>query len=159
MYLAILIERVGSTYSASRSLNRGQKAIVEDARRRAFRKGREPQEKQRFANAQRLVRADPTGRLIYVKGYVDGWLHHGWAALDGVVIDPTLEGYTKYAGLPFSRDYVRERARSHTATLLDDWQRHWPVLTEAKVRDRAVHPSVRARLAEMPLWVIGSETF
>ncbi len=68
-------------------LTPSEKRIVEDARRRCRARFKF---NDCFANAKNLVRADVTGTLMYCEGLADdGRLHHGWALINGKVVDPT----------------------------------------------------------------------
>lgn len=112
--------------------------------------------KECFYNAQKLV-ATLTGSCAYeyVEGYVmcDDIpipLLHGWLSLHGKVIDFTLrvKGVSlksrkrwanrvlgefsgrEYCGVVIPKEYVFQHMleTGNAETLLDDWQRHWPLL-------------------------------
>jgi hypothetical protein len=84
-----------------------------------------------FHNAQKILFADASGRLTYVEGFA-GKLHHGWLAIGGKVVDPTLGACREldYFGVRFSLATVKARTSRRCASLLDDWQSGWPVIRE-----------------------------
>jgi hypothetical protein len=111
--------------------------------------------KQCFYNAQMLVLADDSGDLIYHEGWAFGKaiiaVHHGWASINGKVIDLTWrldqtlrkrgrlrdriiglypEGY-EYVGVPFpDKRHLREKMldRGWVGSQIDDWENRWPLL-------------------------------
>ncbi len=125
-----------------------------------------------YANAQKLVLdADYTvgwkHKLHYVEGYVVRTglgipIHHGWAVLDGKVIDMTMRltqprshgrfrdrvigSYNDrvYFGVTFDTAYLRQRVAKNGGyvSLIDDWQAGWPLLKtdppEARLSDAAL---------------------
>jgi hypothetical protein len=107
-----------------------------------------------FYNAQMLVHFDETDTLVYHEGYAFGRaiiaVHHGWASINGKVIDLTWrlekgrskgrlrdriigeypEGY-EYLGIPFpDKNLLRQIMvrRGWCGTLLDDWEKQWPLV-------------------------------
>jgi len=121
---------------------------VDDARMRF-------QIKQCFYNAQMLVLSDRNNKLIYHEGYAFGRsiiaVQHGWATINGKVIDLTWrldqpvrktgrlkdrvvgvypEGF-EYVGVPFpDRDAIRNKMldRGWAGSLIDDWENGWPLV-------------------------------
>ena len=97
-----------------------------------------------FANPQKLIMSDGSRTLVYVEGFCQprGFppLHHGWAALDGKVIDPTAIGLGRhegelgmvlgefkdcvYFGVPIQPEYVERICQASLAagTLLDPYK-------------------------------------
>lgn len=81
------------------------------------------------------------GRLRYAEGYADGSfmpVHHAWNIdPEGRVVDTTwchgdserLPGPGKaYMGLVFPIEYVRQIRTSDNCSIIDQWQRGWPLL-------------------------------
>ena len=82
-----------------------------------------------FHNAQKILFADESERLTYVEGF-GGRIHHGWLAIGRKVIDPTWGSRdVEYFGVRFSRDVVKASTSPQCASLLDDWQAGWPILS------------------------------
>lgn len=150
-HLQFLIEEVGTVYPTT-PLTDEQSAIVKAARGMWYVRPRRC-----FHNAQRLVAGDKSGRLVYVEGYLDGWIAHGWAAIDGIAVDITLpDDPSERAGLPFARDAVVARSRARTACFLDDWEQRWRMLTDAHTRATVLHESVRPKLEGVPVWQLST---
>jgi len=121
---------------------------IDDARMRF-------QIKQCFYNAQMLVLADRNNKLVYHEGYAFGRaiiaVQHGWASINGKVIDLTWrldqtirksgrlkdrvigvypEGF-EYVGVPFpDKDALRTKMleRGWCGSLIDDWENDWPLI-------------------------------
>ena len=111
-------------------------------------------EKQCFYNSQMLVLHDKSDSLIYNEGYaktrINLPIHHGWASLNGKVVDLTWcvknprtkgrlhdrilgefpEDY-EYLGIPFpQKNLIRllMLRRGWAGTLIDDWRQQWPLV-------------------------------
>ena len=111
-----------------------------------------------YRNAQELVLRDASNTLQYVEGYGLGRacipLMHGWATVNGKVVDPTwLPVQNKqvvsppsdwhYFGATFSREEIREIARLQINgrgrkgklwSVLDFWEAGFPVLRRPRVQ-------------------------
>jgi hypothetical protein len=135
----------------SASLTKPERTVVREAMGLS---GSEFEIKQCYSNSQALVLADPTGSLRYAEGYVIKFdlpfpIHHGWAVLNGNVIDLTCRVHgaarTKgrlgdrvlgiftdriYFGCIFPTEEVRRAVfqRRFWGSLLDDWQNDFPYL-------------------------------
>jgi hypothetical protein len=111
--------------------------------------------KQCFYNSQMLVLADDSNELTYHEGWAFGRaiiaVHHGWATINGKVIDLTWrldqairksgrlrdrivglypEGY-EYVGVPFpDKQHLRKKMldRGWVGSQIDDWENQWPLL-------------------------------
>jgi hypothetical protein len=106
-----------------------------------------------FLNSQRCLLLDESRELTYVEGFVlderAGYPElHSWLLLDDSVVDftaaPTGEprrgsepppifgasAHRAYFGVRFSREYVEQRARriGELSSLIDDWERGFPLL-------------------------------
>ena len=81
------------------------------------------------------------GRLHYAEGYADGQfmpVHHAWNVdPEGRVVDTTWcypqderlpSVGTAYMGLVFPLDYVRETRTNDNCSIIDQWQKGWPLL-------------------------------
>jgi hypothetical protein len=144
-------------------LNRGQDmapavltdeemGILRDAQDHLQAIGVEPELKQCFYNAQSLAFADVTRTIQYMEGYAQGAaaipVHHGWAAINGKLIDLTWmirrdvpwampdftygeipEGWF-YRGAYFPTDLLlaRMHRRLEISAVLGDWVDDFPVL-------------------------------
>jgi len=114
-----------------------------------------------YANSISLVLADP--RFVYTEGYFaqerigPGFpIMHGWATLNGKVIDltarlnvPRRSGRLRdrvlgefpekreYFGVPIGREYMMRSAfdPKFTGSIIDDWQRGFPALKGAKIHE------------------------
>jgi len=121
---------------------------IDDARMRF-------QIKQCFYNAQMLVLADRNNKLIYHEGYAFGRaiiaVQHGWATINGKVIDLTWrldqtirksgrlkdrvigvypEGF-EYVGVPFPDKAalrIKMLERGWVGSQIDDWENNWPLV-------------------------------
>ena len=113
------------------------------------------QQQQCYYNAQMLVHHDDTNTLVYHEGWAFGQaiiaVQHGWAEINGKVIDLTWrldqpvrkkgrlknrvigvfpKGY-EYVGVAFpQKDDLRRLMlqRGWVGTLIDDWENGWPLL-------------------------------
>lgn len=113
-----------------------------------------------FGNAQRLVLNDATMSLCYAEGYaasvnVVGFpVHHGWATINGKVIDPTWdERGTDYFGVHFLRaEFLavalsgkrpsggnmvsRGGKRGALWSVIDNYEDQWPELRRPRLPAR-----------------------
>jgi hypothetical protein len=86
-----------------------------------------------FGNSHRLAERK---RLIYVEGYavtVTGGLAvlHAWCCDDsGAVIDPTWGQGSEYFGVPLDLPYVRQNTSNENMSVLDQWERQWPIFND-----------------------------
>ena len=120
--------------------------LTEDERQTVRRAsaGRTHKMKECFYNAQLLALDDPTRQIQYVEGYACGAaglpVHHGWAEINGKVVDltwtpdnPVLgavpEGWA-YRGVSFDTGVVRRRivASGEARAFIGDWTRDFPLL-------------------------------
>lgn len=93
-----------------------------------------------YANAQRLVLADRSKKLLYVEGFASGLFPvlHAWAVINGAVVDVTWEsmeskGQELYYGVELSRDVIRaKRKEKKTLAILDDWENKYPLLKQER---------------------------
>jgi len=129
--------------AVSSPLTDGERDVVHAAMR-----GLKVEMKQCFVNAQQLVMADGTGTLVYNEGWACGGFvttHHGWATINGKVIDvtwtvdgnPVLGAFPDgwaYLGVRFDRDAIPRRP----ASIIDDPTHGWPVLRWSRT---GVHPA------------------
>lgn len=119
------------------------------------------EQKQCFANAARIVLADPSFELEYWEGIAQGSVipcPHAWVCINGKVVDLTWrlrEGETRalpedhefhdrivgvipegraYRGIGFDREYLYERVSDtgYYMSLIDDYKAGWPLLKEPR---------------------------
>lgn len=71
--------------------------------------------KECFANSQKIVSNDMSGKLVYVEGYASGIIpvHHGWVGINGKVIDLTMRVYEIVGG------NIERKVKTHK-------HRRWP---------------------------------
>ena len=148
---------------ASASLTDDEAAIVLGAVAIARTRGCEFVLKECYYNAQCRVLSDPTKTLRYCEGYASGTAHfpvlHGWASINGKVVDYTWRGHAErarfgvdaveapfphgdriYGAFPADWHYYgvelpTERIDSRFGgPLIDDWEAGWPVLTTPRKR-------------------------
>ena len=109
-------------------------------------------QKQCFYNSQMLVLSDFSDQLAYTEGYAIGRcgfaVHHGWCTLNDKVIDltwrtekPNHKGRLtnrifgefsepwSYWGVKFGQELIYQRIAETemSGTLIDDWERGWPL--------------------------------
>lgn len=150
----------GVTYERE-PLTRDERAYVREVIRRSGGLRMHPI-KQCFGNAQLLLTRDYEHRLTYVEGFAFSIIPvlHGWLDLDGKVIDTTLRqdrnaggrlanrvlgtwrDERQYHGVHFSREYVLQKIldRRFFGTLIDDYWKHWPLLSGEVVAHLTVAP-------------------
>jgi len=119
------------------------------------------EQKQCYYNAQMLVHHDFSDQLVYHEGWAYGQaiiaVQHGWATINGKVIDLTWrldqpvrkkgrlrdrvigvfpKGF-EYVGVPFpDKDVLRHLMlkRGWVGTIIDDWENGWPLLRGETLR-------------------------
>jgi hypothetical protein len=93
-----------------------------------------------FQNARRLVQLT-RGHLTYVEGFAVMMsavpVHHAWNVdPEGRLVDITCQALgvatqaTNYCGVPFPDLQQVLEAHEASGTVIDDWQRGWPLLQE-----------------------------
>jgi hypothetical protein len=127
------------SYSSDEPLTVEERKIV-----KALLKGKSFPRGYCFSNAQRIVLSDRLGRVKYTEGFAvpSGGglfpLHHGWASIEGKVIDPTWietpidtpPAPMTYYGVSFTREYVARRLSTLKVrgSVIDDWRNGYPLL-------------------------------